>query len=77
MSIAEAKARHIIEQTKSMKPAAASIFLADQILRQQRSLNQIAARSAKPKGWSLGAHEELIHRLISAENELRDRRIAA
>lgn len=77
MSIAAAKAKFIIDQTHSMKQGAASVFLADQIRKQQASLNAIVAKSAKPKGWTLGAHSELIQMLISAENALRNQRAAA
>lgn len=72
-----ALAQKIIDRTQGMSHRTARIFLADQIRIQQLQLNAIVSRSAKPKGWSLAAHEELIHRLISAENELRNRRVAA
>ena len=73
----QAAARKIIDRTHSMKPGAAAIFLAENIRHHQDLCCKIVAKSAKPAGWSLGAHEELIKTLISAETELRSRRIAA
>lgn len=73
----QAAAQKIIERTHSMKLGAASIFLAENIRFHQDKCRKIAASSVKPAGWTLAAHEELIHTLISAENELRNRRIAA
>lgn len=77
MSIAAAKAKFIIDQTHSMKPGAASIFLAQHIRIQQTSLKANVAKSVKPKGWSLGAHTELIQMLVAAQTALHERREAA
>ncbi len=73
----QASAQKIIERTHSMKPGGASIFLAENVRHHQKLCKQIAARMAKPAGWSLAAHEQLIHTLISAENALRNERVAA
>lgn len=73
----EAAADKIISRTHSMKPGAASIFLAENIRHHQALCKQIVAKSAKPAGWTLALHEDLIHRLITAENELRSERVAA
>ncbi|CAN7452525.1 hypothetical protein LJR235_002921 [Pararhizobium sp. LjRoot235] len=73
----QAAVQKIIERTQSMKPGAASIFLAENVRHHQNLCKQIAARMAKPAGWNLAAHEELIHALISAENALRNERVAA
>jgi len=70
-------AQKIIERTHCMKPSAASIFLAENVRHHQNLCKQIAAKMAKPAGWTLAAHEQLIHTLISAENALRNERVAA
>jgi len=72
-----ALAQKIIKPTQTMSRGTAAIYLADQIRLQQLSLNQIVSKSAKPKGWTLALHEELIHALVTAENDLRNRRVAA
>lgn len=72
MDIAAA-AQKIIDRTHSMKPGAASIFLAENIRFHQDLCRKIAAKSAKPKGWTLAGHLELIQTLISAQSDLHTR----
>lgn len=71
-----ASAQKIIDEAHTRKPSAAAIYLAENVRHHQQLCKQIVERRVKPAGWTLAAHEELIHRLISAENNLRGRRAA-
>lgn len=73
----QAAAQKIIERTHSMKPGAASIFLAENIRFHQDKCRAIVRSSRKPAGWTLALHEELIHALISAQNKLHALQVAA
>ena len=73
----QAAAKKIIDEANSRSPGAASIYLSENIRFHQDKCAKIARSAAKPAGWTLGKHTELIQMLISAQTDLRTLQVAA
>lgn len=73
----QAAAKKIIDEANTKSPGAASIYLAENIRFHQDKCRKIVAARAKPAGWTLGGHTELIQMLISAQSERHALQVAA
>ena len=73
----QAAAKKIIDEANARSPGAASIYLAENIRFHQDKCRKIVAARAKPAGWTLGKHTELIQMLISAQSERHALQVAA